>query len=56
MMVAMTSPPYSDSDREILDTIRLHLFACDTNADDGREYTSEELEEVWLFAKFEASV
>jgi hypothetical protein len=47
MMVAMTSPLYSDSDREILDTIRLHLFACYTNADDGREYTSEELEEVF---------
>ena len=43
----MTSSPYSDSDREIMDTIRLHLFACYSNAEDGHEYTREELEEAF---------
>ena len=46
-MIAMTSPPSSDSDREIDDTIRLHLFACYTNAEGEREYTREELEEAF---------
>jgi hypothetical protein len=43
--VPLTSLPSSDSDREIDDTIRLYLVACYTNAEDGREYTREELEE-----------
>ena len=43
----MTPPPYSDSDRDIMDTIRLHLFACYTNVEDGREYTREGLEEAF---------
>lgn len=43
-MIAMTSLPYSDTDREIDDTIRMYLVACYTNAEDGREYTREELE------------
>ncbi len=43
-MITMTSPPLSDADREIDDTIRMYLVACYTNAEDGREYTREELE------------
>jgi hypothetical protein len=44
-MMAMTSPSDSDTDREIDDTIRMYLVTCYTNAEDGREYTREELEE-----------
>ena len=44
-MITMTSLPYSDSDREIEDTIRMYLVVCYTNAEDRREYTREELEE-----------
>jgi hypothetical protein len=40
----MTSSPNSDTDNEILDTIRLHLFACYANIEDDREFTREELE------------
>jgi hypothetical protein len=43
-MMAMTSPSDSDTDREIDDTIRMYLVTCYTNAEDGREYTREELE------------
>lgn len=45
--MTMTSSRYSESDLEIMDTIRLHLLACYTNAEDGREYTREELEETF---------
>jgi hypothetical protein len=43
----MTAPSYSESDLEIMDTIRLHLFACYTNAEDERAFTREELEELF---------
>jgi hypothetical protein len=43
----MTSPPSSDTDREIDDTIRMYLVACYTSAEDRREYTREELEETF---------
>ena len=41
----MTSSPSSDADREIDDTIRLHLVACYANVEHGREFTREEIEE-----------
>jgi hypothetical protein len=40
----MKSSLNSDTDNEIQDTIRLHLFACYANREDGREFTREELE------------
>jgi hypothetical protein len=43
----MDSPYYSESDREIMDTIRLHLYACYANVEDGREFSREELEETF---------
>jgi hypothetical protein len=45
-MITMITSPYSDAggDREILDTIRLHLFACYANVAHGREFTWEEIE------------
>jgi hypothetical protein len=43
----MVSPSDSDPDREIDDTIRIYLVACYTNAEDGQEYTREELEEAF---------
>jgi hypothetical protein len=46
-MIAMTSPPYSESDREIMDTIRLHLYACYANVEDERVFTREELEKLF---------
>jgi hypothetical protein len=46
-MIAMTSPSYSESDLEIMDTIRLHLYACYANVDDERVFTREELEELF---------
>jgi hypothetical protein len=46
-IITMTPSPYSDADREIIDTIRLHLFTCYTNAEDGRAFTREELEETF---------
>ena len=48
-MVTMTSPSDSDAedtDREIDDTIRMYLVVCYTQAEDGREYTREEVEET----------
>jgi hypothetical protein len=45
-MITMASPPSSDSDREIDDTIRMYLVACYSNAEHGREYTRDELEET----------
>jgi hypothetical protein len=42
----MSSPSDSDTDREIDDTIRMYLVARYTNAEVGREYTREELEET----------
>jgi hypothetical protein len=46
---SMTTPPSSDTegDREIEDTIRLHLFACYSNAEDRLEYTREEIEDAF---------
>jgi hypothetical protein len=44
-MITKSSPPSSDADREIDDTIRMYLVACYTKAEDRREYTHEELEE-----------
>jgi hypothetical protein len=41
----MNSHSDSDTDREIDDTIRMYLVTCYTNAEDGREFTREELEE-----------
>jgi hypothetical protein len=45
----MTTPPYSDSDgdREIMELIRLNLFACYANEPPGVEFTREELEDVF---------
>jgi hypothetical protein len=45
----MTTLPYADSDgdQDIEDTVRLHLYACYTNAEDGLEFTREELEEIF---------
>jgi hypothetical protein len=46
-MVIMASPPYSESDRDIMDVIRLHLYACYASVDDERVFTREELEEIF---------
>jgi hypothetical protein len=43
----MAAPQYSESDLEIMDTIRLHLYACFANVDDERVFTREELEELF---------
>ena len=39
----MTFPPSAESDREIMDTIRLHLYACYANVKDGRGFTQGHL-------------
>ena len=46
-MVIMAAPSYSESDLEIMDTIRLHLYACYANVEDERVFTREELEEIF---------
>jgi hypothetical protein len=46
-MITMTSPPYSETDLEIMDVIRLHLYACYANVEDERAFTREELEELF---------
>jgi hypothetical protein len=46
-MDVMTSSSYSESDREIMDVIRLHLYACYANVEDERVFTREELEEIF---------
>jgi hypothetical protein len=48
-MISMITPLYSDTDgdREILDTIRLHLYACYANVASGVECTREELEHLF---------
>jgi hypothetical protein len=42
----MSSLSDSDTDREIDGTIRMYLVSCYSNAEHGREYTREELEET----------
>jgi hypothetical protein len=46
-MVIMAAPSYSESDLEIMDTIRLHLYACYANVENDRVFAREELEEIF---------
>jgi hypothetical protein len=37
----------ADGDREIMDTIRMYLYACYVNVEDERAFAPEELEQVF---------
>ena len=45
--MATPSDTDADGDREIMDTVRMYLYVCYANIEAGREFTREELEQVF---------